>query len=328
LVAPGPAIAASVGQPSARAGRGRGGIDRGRADLRRYDLGVYAALIVLGALLGWASLFHAASMPALGPWDFSPGWFAGLSLALWWYLRGVLAMPLAERPPIWRGALYLAGVIALYAVLQTQFEYLAQHMFFLNRIQAVVLHVIAPVLVAISAPAAVLARGAPGWVQRFARGWGPRHLVAWLQHPVVAPALFVAVVAVWLIPAVHFRAMVDLKLYRVMNASMVLDGLSFWLLVLDRRPKPPASSSYAARMLMILAVLLPQTAIGAVLTLAPRGLYGFYAWCGRIYPSIGALEDQQLGGLIVWIPSFMMAAGALILVLNTMLRDPAPSLQS
>ncbi len=104
---------------------------------------------------------------------------------------------------------------------------------------------------------------------------------------------------------------------------MVLDGLLFWLLVLDRRPKPPAPTSYGARMLMMVGVIMSQTIIGAIIALSTRDLYAFYDWCGRIYPSIGALRDQQLGGLIIWIPPFMMAAVALIIVLYWVL--PASS---
>jgi len=72
--------------------------------------------------------------------------------------------------------------------------------------------------------------------------------------------------------------------------------------------------------LMLMGVLLPQTVIGAVIALSPRDLYPFYDRCGRIYPTIGASQDQQLGGLIIWIPSFMMTAMALVFALNALLQ--------
>jgi Cytochrome c oxidase caa3 assembly factor (Caa3_CtaG) len=54
-----------------------------------------------------------------------------------------------------------------------------------------------------------------------------------------------------------------------------------------------------ARAAMAAAVMLPQTMIGAIITFAPHDLYTFYDWCGRVY-SLSALEDQQLGGLIIY----------------------------
>ena len=57
-------------------------------------------------------------------------------------------------------------------------------------------------------------------------------------------------------------------------------------------------------------------AVWALIAFADHDIYTFYDWCGRLYPSIGALDDQQYGGLIVWIPSAMMSVIALILVIN------------
>ena len=60
--------------------------------------------------------------------------------------------------------------------------------------------------------------------------------------------------------------------------------------------------------------------IGALITFAPHDLYAFYDWCGRVY-SLSALEDQQLGGLIIGIPPTMMNALAVILVLYALLSQ-------
>jgi putative membrane protein len=97
---------------------------------------------------------------------------------------------------------------------------------------------------------------------------------------------------------------------------MVVDGVLFWVLVLDPRPLPLARTSYGMRAAMAAGVILPQIVIGAVIAFAQHDLYAFYEWCGRIYPSIGALEDQQFGGLIIWIPPAMMSAVAFLLVIN------------
>ena len=51
------------------------------------------------------------------------------------------------------------GVLAIYAVLQTRFEYLAQHMFFLNRVQQTVMHDFGPVLIALAWPGAAMYLG-------------------------------------------------------------------------------------------------------------------------------------------------------------------------
>jgi len=285
------------------------------------DWAFYLLLAVVGAFLWWASRYHAAAMPQWAPWEFSWSWFLATTLALWWYFRGILCLPKAERPAGWRTACYVAGVVSIYAVLQTRFEYLAEHMFFLNRVQHVVMHHMGPFMIAIAWPGEVLARGMPQVVRRLTGLRPLRKVVDVLQQPAIASFLFVGLVAFWLIPAVHFRAMIDYKLYQTMNWSMVVDGILFWVLVLDPRPKPPARVSFAGRATMAVAVVPPQMLIGALIVFASYDIYGFYAWCGRIYPAIGALGDQQIGGLNVWIPPAMMSGAALLLVINAFRRQ-------
>jgi len=147
-----------------------------------------------------------------------------------------------------------------------------------------------------------------------------------MRQPLIAAVLFVGLVAFWLVPAVHFRAMIDPSLYLVMNWSMVADGILFWAVVLDPRDREAAGISFGVRAAMAIGVMFPQILIGAIIAFSRIDLYGFYAWCGRIYPSIGPLDDQSFGGGIIWIPPAMMSVLSLLLVLNALRRaeDAAP----
>lgn len=81
-------------------------------------------------------------------------------------------------------------------------------------------------------------------------------------------------------------------------------------------------------MITVVAVMFPQIILGSYIAFAGRDLYTFYHLCGRLFPSMGVLNDQHLGGLIVWIPASMMSSAAFMLVLNNLRRheeiDPAP----
>jgi putative membrane protein len=280
------------------------------------DLAFHAALVAAGALLWWLSTAHASLVPAFGPWDFSWTEFLATGLVLWWYGRGLAALPAAERPPALRQGLFLGGLVLTYAVLQTHFDYLAQHMFFLNRTQHIVIHHLGPMLMVLGWPGPVLRRGMPGALRRLIDHPAVGAALAVVQQPVVASVLFVGLIALWLTPAVHFRAMIDLRLYVFMNWTMVVDGVLFWALVLDPRPQPPARLSFGARAACALAVMFPQIVIGAAVAFSSRDLYPFYAYCGRIYAAWPPLYDQALGGMIVWIPGAMMSIVAVLLVLN------------
>lgn len=278
------------------------------------------AIGVASLILWWLCRYHAAALPAVAPWDFSFSWFYATAFPLWWYWRGLEKAEPGERPSPWRTAAFLLGMAAIYAVLQTRYDYLAQHMFFLNRLQHVVMHHLGPFLIALAWPWPTILRGMPGGVRRVATARPVLRALHVLRQPLLAAVLFVGLIALWLIPDVHFRAMIDPRLYLVMNWSMVADGVLFWSVVLDRRDRAEAGVSFGIRAVLAIGVMFPQILIGAIIALSHRDLYSFYAWCGRIYPGIGPLDDQTYGGLIVWIPPAMMSVVSLILVLDALRR--------
>jgi putative membrane protein len=282
----------------------------------RVDRLVYSAISGLGVLLFWLSRSHPALMPDWAPWDFSPSEYAATALTLFWFWRGLALAPPEDRPSLWRRVAFLFGLFVIYAVLQTRFEYWSQHMFFLNRIQHVVMHHIGPFLIALGDAGQTLGRGVPRWVRRLATGRAVARVIRILQQPWLAAFLFVGLFYFWLIPPIHFRAMIDARLYAVMNWSMVIDGILFWCLVLDPRPKPPARVSFGLRAALSIGVMFPQILLGASITFSRHDLYPYYDLCGRLFPSINALEDQHIGGIVIWIPPAMMSVIGLLVVMN------------
>ena len=279
---------------------------------------IYGALFAAALLLWWLCRAHPALLPFWAPWDFSWIEFLTAWLAVVWYIRGLAALAPDRRPSPARRAAFLIGVLVVYAVLETRFEYFAEHQFFVNRIQHVVMHHLGPMLIALAWPGEALSRGSPAFVRRAAAHPFVLGALRVLQQPVLAAVLFSGSFFFWLIPPIHFRAMIDPDLYCVMNWTMIGDGLLFWCLVLDPRPSPPARISFGSRTALAFAVMLPQIVGGAVIALSSRDLYTFYSLCGRIYPQLSVGFDQAIGGLIIWIPPAMMSVAAALFVLNNM----------
>ena len=279
---------------------------------------IYGAIATLGALLFWLSGEYPSRMPVWAPWDFSPTVYIATALALLWFWRGLGLCAAEDRSPVWRRVAFVCGIVLTYAVLQTRFEYWSQHMFFLNRAQHVVMHHIGPFLIALGGAGPAIRRGMPERLRRTIDNRFVVVAVRIIQQPFLAAFLFVGLFYFWLIPAVHFRAMIDPRLYSVMNWSMVIDGILFWCLVLDPRPKPPARVSYGMRAALSFGVMFPQILLGAIITFAARDLYPYYDLCGRLFPSIDAVADQHIGGIVMWIPPSMMSVIGVILVLNAL----------
>ena len=277
----------------------------------------YGCVLALGAVLYFLCRYFPADLPVWMPWEFSWPIYLAVVLALGWFAIGRMRLAPSERPGIWRSASFVVGVAAIYAVVQTHYDYLSQHMFFFHRFQHLVLHHLGPFLIALSVPGPALAAGMPDFLKPILRTRPVRIFVDVIQHPAVAPVVFVGLIYAWLIPSVHIRVMLDINLYNLMNWSMAVDGIFFWCLILDPHPKPPARVSIGLRALLTMAVVPPQIAVGALLALSSSDFYPVYKICGRILP-ISAFSDQHFGGLILWIPSSMMSVIGLILVLNIM----------
>ena len=239
------------------------------------------------------------------PYEFSPAVLLLCLGVLAVYLRGLYRVK--ARPGYGCIIAFITGVLLIYLVMQTGFDYWSQHMFFIHRIQHLVLHHLGPFLIALSDPAAVLVPGMPGPLRRpLACLWHrplTRRCYCIVQQPAIAGFLFVGLIYLWLEPDIHFYAMLNRHLYTLMNWSMAIDGLLFWWMILQGWPGAQHSSRpYGWRILVLFLITLPQIFIGAYIALSGNSLYSIYAVCGRFLP-IQAAVDQQLGGLITWIPN-------------------------
>ncbi|HEY4210772.1 MAG TPA: cytochrome c oxidase assembly protein [Steroidobacteraceae bacterium] len=265
------------------------------------------------------------------PWDFSPTVLLICSLFAITYARGA---HLLKRQGIaqaaWRSPAFFAGLGLDYAALQTYFDYLSQHMFWVHRLQHLVLHHVAPVLLVAAAPLEVLRHGSPRWLRDrvldpVARQVAASGIVRFVQSPFVALLLFVGLIYYWLIPSVHFAAMLDAHRYVLMNWSMAADGILFWWLMLaTRRRQGGLAVGYGSRILVLCLAALLQIVLGAYITLHRTVLFDVYGICGRAW-QLSPLVDQQLGGLTTWIPAAMMSGVGVIVVLHHLMHDAKPA---
>jgi putative membrane protein len=265
----------------------------------------------------------------LTPWEFSPTVLVCCLGAAILYWRGMRQRRRAgQSTAFWRTLSFFVGLLLIYAVMQTYFDYLSQHMFWVHRLQHLVLHHLGPFLIVLATPHEILGRGIPTrWRRQFLLPlWNSlpvRGTYRFLQNPVVAPLLFVGLIYLWLIPSVHFDAMLSETRYKLMNWSMLLDGLLFWWLIVDpRMPHEHRTLRYPVRILILWAVMVLQIILGAYIALSDHVLYDVYNVCGRAWP-ISPITDQTIGGLATWIPAAMMSVIGILLVIRLWMRQSA-----
>lgn len=253
------------------------------------------------------------------PWEFSPTLVLAFAVAIVLFVRGQRV----HRVTLARQLFFWSGMVLLYLSLHTRLDYYAERMFFIHRAQHLVLHHLGPLLVMAAFPGSVMRAGLPlAWRRRLrdalATAWG-RALVGLLTHRIFVPALFVFLVLVWLLPTVQFYSMLDWRLYRLMNWSVVISGFMYWNLILDRRPSPPAAMSPGGRVLSPILTMAPQMVAGAVIAFTESDIYPLFELCGRAI-AMSAQTDQTIGGLTMWIPAALVEVVGLLVALGTLMR--------
>ncbi len=256
----------------------------------------------------------------LVPWEFSP------TLVLAFVAGGVLFVRGTRVHRVGKGRQFLfwIGLLMLYLSLHTRIDYYAERLFFAHRIQHLVLHHLGPLLVMGAYPGQVMRAGLSltrrRALRRFQRGAAGRLLIGVLTHRVLVPVLFVVLVLGFLIPVVQFYSMLDWRLYRLMNWSVVISGFMYWNLILDRRPQPPAALSPGGRVLSPVLTTVPQMIAGAVITFTEYDLYPVFDLCGRAIPGLSAVTDQAIGGLTMWVLAGFVEVFGLLFALATLMR--------
>ncbi|HLS43335.1 MAG TPA: cytochrome c oxidase assembly protein [Paenalcaligenes sp.] len=254
------------------------------------------------------------------PWEFSPTLILMFIIGCVLFWRGARCHKVSRR----RQFLFWFGVFMLYVSLHTRVDYYAERMFFIHRLQHLVLHHLGPLLIMGAYPGQVMRAGLPlSWrvkLRNFRRTATGRLIEKTLTHRILIPFLFVFFVLIWLLPTPQFYSMIDWRLYRFMNWSVVISGFLYWNLILDRRPHPPAAISPGARIFSPIITMVPQIVAGAVITFSEYDLYPIFDLCGRAIPSITAVEDQVMGGLIMWVLAGLIEAFGVLYALSTLMR--------
>ena len=254
------------------------------------------------------------------PWEFSWVFLAIFLSTCVLYMRGSRRLSVSFS----RKLVFWTGMAIIYLSLQTYLDYYAEHEFFMHRIQQLLLHHLAPLLIITSYPASVLRAGLPlAWRLRvlrpLQRSWPWRLISGVILNPVVATLLFVTFVLIWLIPSLQTLAMLDWRIYRFMNWTMLTSGFAYWSLVLDHRPHPPGRMTAGLRVLSPAVTMTPQILAGAIVTFSKADLYPIFEICGRAF-TFNVLTGQLIGGVITWVPAALIESIGGLMALRQWLR--------
>ena len=262
---------------------------------------------------------------ALG-WNCDPWILASLSLALGFYLTGLLRIASSVRSKLLgarRCLSFIAGIATLFVVLISPLDGLDDQLFSAHMAQHMVLMMVAPPLLLFGRPALAWLWALPLPARRMiGRVWvktGLGHFLHEIGRPAAVWILCSAALWFWHIPAPFGWSLANEKVHALEHMCFFGTSLLFWSLVLE--PIAKRRIDYGVAIVFVVTFGLQMGLMGALLTFAGHPLYAAYSQTTEQW-GLSPLEDQQLGGLSMWIPASLIHLTTLgVLVAAWMRQD-------
>lgn len=254
-------------------------------------------------------------------WNWNPLPTLLLLVVAYLYLNGLNNWTRPSHPiNVWQKISFFTGLFLIFISLQSPLDNLGEHLLSFHQLQHFLLRMLAPLLVLLGAPLTPVLRGLPPWVlQGFVKPtvrhpWA-RAAYEKLTNPVVTTGLFMGILYLWQFPGGFNLALRNEFVHALMHITMMSSGFIFYWAVID--PKPHRSRvHYGVRVLYLGLIVLPNTILGAVITFSKGIIYSGYEDVYQPF-EMSLLTDQQLGGLLLWVPGDMMsilAAGIVMIM--------------
>jgi cytochrome c oxidase assembly factor CtaG len=236
----------------------------------------------------------------LGQWDFQPTVVAGCLLLAAGYLTWVRFKP--QR----RAVVFYTGLGVLAIALLSPIDGLGDtYLFSAHMIQHLLLLLICPPLMIAGLPV--------GATRKLLRRPSFNRLERWLAQPAVALLIVVGVVWAWHFPAFYNFALAHESVHALQHLAFLVSATIFWWPVFT--PLEERRMAMPTVLLYIFLACLADAILGIILTFVPAGLYPMYLHPEDPWNILAILRnnwgitpqiDQQLGGLVMWVPGSLI----------------------
>ena len=161
-------------------------------------------------------------------------------------------------------------------------------------------HMVQHLILTLAMPPLLIA-GVPGWMLRPLlknRVLGP--IARTITKPVWCFIIFNLAIIVWHLPMFYNAAMANHNIHIVEHLIFMSAAVLMWWPLTSQLPELPRLP-YPGQVLYCFLMTLPMSIVAVYITLADHILYPAYSSAPRIFP-ISPMDDQMLGGLIMWVP--------------------------
>ena len=239
------------------------------------------------------ALLHPFSQFNWLTWSIHPSTVVGLAALAGLYLWRARARDAENRLPAWRQVSFFSSLLVVFASLNGPLHDLSDtYLFSAHMVQHLLLTMLFPPLIIV---------GVPGWMLRPAlRNRVVNTLARKLTRPISCFVIFNLVIAGWHLPVFYNAAMANHGIHILEHLMFMAAAVLMWWPLTSQLPEMPRLA-YPGQMLYCFLMTFPMSIVAVYISMADQVLYPAYSAAPRIAP-LSPLEDQLLGGLIMWVP--------------------------
>jgi putative membrane protein len=285
-------------------------------------------LVLLGLLaVPGATLAHGAEVPAptlpgvLLAWTPDPLPLLGIAIAAAayaWAVRRVNRGHPGNRQPAYRSWLFGGGLATIGVALLSPIEAYEGTLFSVHMVQHMLLELVAAPLLLAGAPITLALRVSSRSVRKALLAVLQSRIVHVLSFPVIAWLLFAAVNWGWHFSVLYDDALENQALHYLQHATFLGAALLFWWPVIGADPSP-WRLPHPVRLLYLFLAMPQNSFLGVALMSAPTVLYPHYLTNARDW-GLSPLDDQALGGVIMWVVGDLAFLAAMMLIVVLWMR--------
>jgi putative membrane protein len=293
----------------------------------RWGAGAVRNLLPLLALLAVpvSLAAHSGEPPLPGEiwriWTLDPWTMGAIGTAALVYRRGTREMWRRAGPDRgirgWEALSYLLGLLALVVALISPLDALGAALFSAHMLQHVILMLVAAPLIVLGRPGIALLWALPARPRGELASWlrFPALRAGWsfISRPAGAWVVHGAAVWIWHAPVLYMAAVDNQVVHALQHAAFFFTAVLFWWTA--TRLARARRRRYGIGILYVFTTALHGAALGALITFSSILWYPIYAGRTEAW-GLAPLEDQQLGGLVMWVPSGVLYLLAALLLLG------------
>lgn len=268
------------------------------------------ALVAAGLSASAPLSAHGLGTEAARHWTWEPVTIVLLAVSAVWYAAGVRRLwrraGRGRGLRTWEASSFYLGLVSIAIALLSPVAWLSGALFSVHMTQHEILMLLSAPLLVFGQPLLAMLWALPPSSRDWCGRWTRTPAVSGSWRTITSPlAIFLVhgfTIWIWHAPRLYEAALGNGGIHALEHLTFVITAALFWWAMIHGRY---GRVGYGVGVFYIFLTAVHSSVLGALMTVAPGVLYPSYLTAAAAW-QVDALEDQQLAGLLMWVPSALV----------------------